>query len=220
YNGKNGTLMFSLATGAASFQNSPAVTDVDGDGRLDIILVGTKPDGTTGIAYRFEMAAGDNSSLGSLGWPTFRKDARRTGSWTNPPLTQSLCPSAGGGGYWMVASDGGIFAFCDAKFFGSTGNIRLNQPIVGMAPTPSGSGYWMVATDGGIFAFGDAGFHGSTGNIRLNQPIVGMERTPKGDGYWLVATDGGIFAFNAPFFGSTGNIRLNQPVVGMAAPGV
>ena len=26
-----------------------------------------------------------------------------------------------GGGYWLVASDGGIFAFGDATFFGSTG---------------------------------------------------------------------------------------------------
>ena len=38
-----------------------------------------------------------------------------------------------GSGYWFVASDGGIFAFGDAEFFGSTGDIALNQPIVGMA---------------------------------------------------------------------------------------
>jgi len=79
-----------------------------------------------------------------------------------------------GAGYWLVATDGGIFAFGDARFFGSTGAIRLNQPIVGMTPTPSGNGYWLVATDGGIFAFGDAKFFGSTGAIKLNQPIVGM----------------------------------------------
>jgi hypothetical protein len=34
----------------------------------------------------------------------------------------------------MVASDGGIFAFGDAGFFGSSGGLKLNQPIVGMAP--------------------------------------------------------------------------------------
>jgi hypothetical protein len=121
-------------------------------------------------------------------------------------------------GYWMVASDGGIFAFGDAQFHGSTGNIRLNKPIVGMAATPDGKGYWLVASDGGIFAYGDAQFHGSTGNIHLNKPIVGMAATPDGEGYWLVASDGGIFAFgDAQFHGSTGNIRLNKPVVGMAA---
>ena len=118
----------------------------------------------------------------------------------------------------MVASDGGIFSFGDARFYGSTGSIRLNQPVVGMAATPNGGGYWMVARDGGIFAFGGAGFYGSTGSIRLNQPIVGMAATPDGRGYWMVASDGGIFAFgDAGFYGSTGAIHLNQPIVGMAA---
>jgi len=53
-----------------------------------------------------------------------------------------------------VASDGGIFAYGDAVFYGSTGGLPLNKPIVGMAATPSGHGYWLVASDGGIFAYG------------------------------------------------------------------
>jgi parallel beta-helix repeat protein len=122
-----------------------------------------------------------------------------------------------GSGYWLAASDGGIFSFGNARFHGSTGNVHLNQPIVGMAPTPSGGGYWLVASDGGIFAFGNARFHGSTGNVHLNQPIVGMAPTPSGEGYWLVASDGGIFAFgDARFHGSTGNVHLNRPIVDMA----
>jgi len=32
-----------------------------------------------------------------------------------------------------VASDGGIFAYGDAAFHGSTGSLTLNKPIVGMA---------------------------------------------------------------------------------------
>jgi ribosomal protein L24E len=123
-----------------------------------------------------------------------------------------------GHGYWMVASDGGVFSFGDARFFGSTGALRLNKPIVGMAATPSGHGYWMVASDGGVFSFGDARFFGSTGALRLNKPIVGMAATPSGHGYWMVASDGGIFSFgDARFFGSTGALRLNEPIVGMAA---
>ena len=126
-----------------------------------------------------------------------------------PPVADRL-------GYWMVASDGGIFSFGDAGFHGSTGALTLNSPIVGMARTPTGRGYWLVAADGGIFNFGDAPFFGSAGNIRLQAPIVGMASTPTGRGYWLVASDGGIFAFgDAPFLGSTGNIRLNKPIVGM-----
>ena len=121
-------------------------------------------------------------------------------------------------GYWMDASDGGIFPFGGAGGYGSTGNIRLNKPMVGMASTPDAGGYWLVAADGGIFPFGNAGGYGSTGNIRLNKPVVGMATTPSGKGYWLVASDGGIFPFgDAGGYGSTGNVRLNKPIVGMTA---
>ncbi|HEV7886350.1 MAG TPA: SpoIID/LytB domain-containing protein, partial [Acidimicrobiales bacterium] len=128
-------------------------------------------------------------------------------------------PSGGVNGYWVLGDDGGVFTFGKAGYFGSTGGMRLNQPVVGMAATKSGQGYWLVASDGGIFAYGDAKprFYGSTGGMRLNKPIVGMARTPSGNGYWLVASDGGIFAYgDAKFWGSTGSIKLNQPVVGMA----
>jgi hypothetical protein len=120
-------------------------------------------------------------------------------------------------GYWLVAADGGIFSYGDAGFYGSTGAMTLNKPIVGMAVTPTKEGYWLVASDGGIFAFGDAEFHGSTGAMTLNKPIVGMAPHPSGHGYWLVASDGGVFTFgdDAQFHGSTGAIVLNRPIVGM-----
>ena len=131
-----------------------------------------------------------------------------------------MAATPSGNGYWLVASDGGIFTFGDARFHGSTGAMHLNQPIVGMAATPSGKGYWLVASDGGIFTFGDARFHGSMGGSHLNQPIVGMASSPSGKGYWLVASDGGIFTFgDAHFHGSTGNIHLNSPIVWMDARG-
>jgi pro-kumamolisin-like protein/IPT/TIG domain-containing protein len=119
-------------------------------------------------------------------------------------------------GYWLVASDGGIFSYGAAAFYGSTGNLVLNKPVVGMAATPDDGGYWLVASDGGIFSYGDANFYGSTGNISLNKPVVGMAATPDGGGYWLVASDGGIFSYgDAGFYGSTGSLALNAPVVGM-----
>ena len=79
-----------------------------------------------------------------------------------------------------MASDGGIFAFGDAQFYGSMGGKPLNKPIVGIAATPDGGGYWEVASDGGIFAFGDAQFYGSMGGRPLNKPIVGIAATPDG----------------------------------------
>ena len=126
--------------------------------------------------------------------------------------------SGSGPGYWLVASDGGVFSFGDARFFGSTGAIHLAAPVVGMAATPDGGGYWLVASDGGVFSFGDARFFGSTGAIHLAAAIVGMAATPDGGGYWLVASDGGVFSFgDARFQGSEGGAHLPGAIVGMAA---
>jgi len=112
-------------------------------------------------------------------------------------------PAGGTSGYWLLGSDGGIFSFGSAQFFGSMGGRPLNRPIVGMAAVPGGGGYWEVASDGGIFSFGSAQFYGSTGGITLQQPIVAMAPTPDGRGYWLLAADGGVFAFgDAQFYGS------------------
>ena len=145
-----------------------------------------------------------------VGYATFGSSSTSQTLALSAPITRP--------GYYLVASDGGIFTHGGAPFYGSTGNIVLNKPIVGMAVTPDGGGYWLVASDGGIFTKGDAGFFGSTGNIVLNKPIVGMAATPDGQGYWLVASDGGIFTKgDAGFYGSTGNIVLNKPIVGMAA---
>jgi hypothetical protein len=76
------------------------------------------------------------------------------------------------GGYWLVASDGGVFAF-NAPFLGSMGGQSINQPIVAMASDPVTGGYWLAAADGGIFAFG-APFLGSLGGTKLGHPIVGI----------------------------------------------
>ncbi len=121
-------------------------------------------------------------------------------------------------GYWLGATDGGVFNYGNTAFEGSAGSLKLNAAVVGMARTPDGQGYWMVASDGGIFNYGDAGFYGSAGSLRLNKPVVGMAATPDGKGYWLVASDGGIFSYgDATYFGSRGGQPLNRPIVGMAA---
>jgi peptidoglycan/xylan/chitin deacetylase (PgdA/CDA1 family) len=126
--------------------------------------------------------------------------------------------SSPAGGYWEVASDGGIFSFGTATFHGSMGGQALNAPIIGLAATPDGNGYWEVASDGGIFSFGTATFHGSMGGQALNAPIVGVAATPDGNGYWEVASDGGIFSFGtATFHGSMGGQPLNAPILGLAA---
>ncbi len=142
----------------------------------------------------------------------FSGSAGIPGPPTAPP------PAPPNSSYWQVASDGGIFTFGNAGYFGSMGGKPLNRPIVGMAATPDEKGYRLVASDGGIFSFGDAGFFGSTGGMRLVAPVVGLAGTPDGGGYWLVASDGGVFSYgDAHFYGSMGGRPLNRPIVGMAA---
>jgi peptidoglycan/xylan/chitin deacetylase (PgdA/CDA1 family) len=168
--------------------------------------------GLSAAAIAPNLAAGQPIGFGNAG--NYGSVAGQT--LAAPVVGMASTPS--GNGYWLVASDGGIFAFGDAQFWGATGGQRLNKPVVWMAATPSGLGYRLVASDGGIFAFGDAQFYGSTGGIVLNQPVVGMASTPSGHGYWLVASDGGIFAFgDAPFSGSMAGDRLQAPVIGMSA---
>jgi hypothetical protein len=133
---------------------------------------------------------------------------------SSPPPPPPPPPPAATHGYWLVGSDGGIFNFGAAGFYGSTGSLHLQRPIVGITPTSDRSGYWLVASDGGIFAFGDAGFHGSIPGAglhpagsglahSLNAPIVGMVPSSDGAGYFMVASDGGVFAFgDARFAGS------------------
>ena len=55
-------------------------------------------------------------------------------------------------GSWMVASDGGMSAFGDARFYGSTGAQALTAPIVGIAGLPTGNS---------TTAMGDVVLHGT-----------------------------------------------------------
>jgi len=45
-----------------------------------------------------------------------------------------MVPTSDGGGYWLVAADGGTSTFGDVRFFGSMGGSRLRGPAVGLAP--------------------------------------------------------------------------------------
>jgi sugar lactone lactonase YvrE len=117
-------------------------------------------------------------------------------------------------GYWLVGSDGGIFSFGQAQFYGSTGSLHLQRPVVGTVPTSDHGGYWLDASDGGVFSYGDTQFYGSIPGLglhpagsglpnSLNAPIVGMVPSADGGGYFMVASDGGVFAFgDAHFAGS------------------
>jgi hypothetical protein len=220
--GQTAQVVATLGAGQVALQNSAMVTH-DPNGDIGITIAGYNGN-NAGVIQHYEIAGSKGRSLGERSWPMFHQNPQLTGTLTAPapghlnkPIV-GMAPTGNGKGYWNVASDGGLFAFGNAGFYGSMGGQALNQPIVGMAATKNGRGYWEVASDGGLFAFGDAGFYGSTGSLTLNRPVVGMAATPDGRGYWLVASDGGIFAFgDASFYGSMGGQPLNRPIVGMAS---
>jgi hypothetical protein len=136
-----------------------------------------------------------------------------------PPAGPAGPVAPGPPGYWMVASDGGVFTFGHASFHGSTGGLRLAQPIVGLLPTPTGRGYWLAAADGGVFAFGDARFLGSAVVRPAGAaPIVAITGTPTGGGYWLIGADGAVYTLgDATYFGQPPSSAVHAPIVGAAA---
>ena len=130
-----------------------------------------------------------------------------------PPLLRPL-----GLGYTLVGADGGAFTFSGSPFYGSTGGLRLNQPIVGMAETSDRGGYWLIARDGGVFNFGDARFDGAVPAVASVNDVVGMAESDQG-GYWVATADGRIFSFGGastqPSLASLG-VHINN-VVGIVA---
>jgi hypothetical protein len=113
------------------------------------------------------------------------------------PLT-GVAATPSGNGYWVIAGDGGVFTYGDARFFGSAAPLRLSSPVVAIAATPDGGGYWLLTGDGRVFAFGDAPFLGAIVNgDNLPTRFVSMATTPDGGGYWLTTTDGHVTVFGS-----------------------
>ena len=113
-----------------------------------------------------------------------------------------MAPDRATGGYWLVASDGGVFAF-GAPFEGSTGSL---------APQPPGRRHGRHGRRTGLLVRGLRRRHlrlrrrrpsgAAPAPLPLNAPVVGMAADPATGGYWLVGADGGVFAYGAPFFGA------------------
>ena len=72
-----------------------------------------------------------------------------------------MAPTPSGKGYWLVASDGGVFTFGDARFYGSLGGQALPAPVIGLVPTKTGKGYWLELADASVAARGDARHFGN-----------------------------------------------------------
>ncbi len=135
----------------------------------------------------------------------------------NAPIV-GIIPTPNGGGYWLIAADGGVFDFGNAKFYGSTysqghtglgGSNPISGRIVGGVATPSGNGYWLVSSTGAVYNFGGAanegdtaskGYTGLGGSHPLPAPIVSIAADSAGTGYWLVGSDGSVYNFGSAVY--------------------
>lgn len=85
----------------------------------------------------------------------------------NKPAAQIVATPTGKG-YYIVAQDGGVFAFGDAQFYESLPELGITpaQPIVSMALCENANtveGYWLLGADGGVFSLppGKIPFYGA-----------------------------------------------------------
>jgi hypothetical protein len=134
-----------------------------------------------------------------------------------------MVPTADGHGYWLVASDGGIFSFGDTAFYGSLGATPPASPVVGMAPSAGGDGYWMLEANGTVQGFGgaisEAPAVDSPAISSADSPLTSIVPSGDGLGYVVVDRAGQAFSFgDAPYFGdvASGVPGYSGSVVGIA----
>ncbi len=122
----------------------------------------------------------------------------------NAPIV-GMVHSVTGRGYFLVASDGGVFAFGDAQFAGSCPGIGgCAGSAVAVVPDATGLGYWVVTNTGHVYSFGDAQYYGGPGP--QGPPITSAAATEGGTGghgYYVLDASGQVFNYgDAPALGS------------------
>ncbi len=154
---------------------------------------------------------GDSTFYGSLPGLGFHPNGSGMAHSLNAPIV-GMVPTFTGHGYFMVASDGGVFAFGDARFEGSCPGIGgCAGSAVAVMPDRTGNGYWLVTNVGAVYAFGDAAYYGAPKPASV--PVVGAVATANGRGYWLLFANGVVDNFgDAMNFGApTGYVNAFNP---------
>src|SRR4029077_5643512 len=90
-----------------------------------------------GTADDYWLATGQGAVFALQGAPD---RGSMCGTKLNAPVV-GITGTADGQGYWMLAKDGGVFAF-NAPFYGSTGKMKPNKPVVRPPWGRRGGGDW------------------------------------------------------------------------------
>jgi sugar lactone lactonase YvrE len=144
------------------------------------------------------------------------------GSPGGPQPGPGVTPGGSGqSGYWMLGSDGKVYAFGDAHSLGDpSAALPAGAKAVHIEPTPTAKGYWIVDDAGHVYAYGDAVPAGGATPSQLapGEKVTSLSPTPSGKGYWLFSTKGRVFTFgDAKSFGDLAGKNLNGAVASSVA---
>jgi len=173
--------------------------------------------GSDGGVFSF----GDANFYGSIPGLGIAPDDSPVHPSLNAPIV-GMVSSHDGHGYFLVANDGGVFAFGDAKFEGSCPGIGgcLGGGIAVVMTDGSGNGYWAVSYSGDVQAFGDAtNYGGPASSLPYATVVRSADRTASGNGYWVLFSDGEIYSYgDAAYLGSPfGQIEFSNPTSAISA---
>jgi hypothetical protein len=124
-------------------------------------------------------------------------------------------------GYWMLRSDGGVYKFGDAHWYGEPiAAIQPGEQAVDIEPAADFNGYLVLTNRCRVFAFGSAPSPSnfSSPSLRNGETCTSLSVTPTGGGYWMFSNQGRAFTQgDAVHRGDMGSVALNGPVLGSVA---
>ena len=149
--------------------------------------------------------------------------ATNWGSNTNSHLRGAIVGMAvvpNGSGYWLVGSDGGVFSFGKARFYGSLGATKVvpGEATIGIVTTATGNGYWLVNEQGKVTSFGGAAALPSLPLADQKIPIVSVSISRDGTGIWYTNAHGNVWNLgSAGFYGSLARTTIDHPITAITA---
>ncbi|HLI16327.1 MAG TPA: Calx-beta domain-containing protein [Acidimicrobiales bacterium] len=220
YTSASGTITFPCSS------SEPAGVTCSGD-TASVVVPLLFPAGASGdLAFSLDLSNPQNAGListsasATIAYPAASPPSSGSGGSSSTPTTTTTSPPSSpvaGRGYWVVTANGRVFAFGDARNYGSVSPRRLGGRVAAIAPAAAGEGYWIVSTSGRVFAFGTARSYGSVPRRRLRGRIVAIAVAPRGTGYLLVSSTGAVYGFGRiRSHGSVPRRRLDGPIVAVA----
>jgi hypothetical protein len=170
--------------------------------------------GAVSAKYTYDLATA-NGGVRNFGGARFYGSARQDA--LSAPIV-GITPTRDLLGYWLVGATGEVFAYGDARNYGSLG--AGSRHVVALLASADDRGYWIVTDDGVLSRFGDARPLGPDAlpAADLWSPIVAAAALPDGLGAWLTNAEGDVFTLGkAVSYGSLTGVRLSSPVTGIAA---